>query len=105
MPTVRAVPKVLIVFSTYLVFLLFLPTFSFPLRCRAVDCNATYGQKLVKEEDYKGFQEQQQQQQDQQQQQQQQQQDDQDESTKAELFDRPLPYLKRRPNFYEDFLA
>jgi len=77
------------------------------LRCRAVDCNATYGQKLVKEEDYKGFQEQQQQQQHQQQQDQQQQhqQDDQDESTKTELFDRPLPFLKRRPNFYEHYLA
>ena len=76
------------------------------MRCRAVDCNATYQQKLVKEEDFKGFQQQQQQEQQQQQQQQpQQQQGDQDEAMKAELYDRPLPYLKRRPNFYEDFLS
>ena len=81
---------------------LFIPNgffFSFlhfcPLRCRTADCSATYEHKNVKEEDFKvDFQQQQQLQQ-------QRQQPHDNESLKVD--DRPMPYLKRRPNFYEEF--
>jgi hypothetical protein len=84
------------------------------LQCRAADCNATYRQKLVKEEDFNGFHEEQLQHEQQllqreqllpgEQLPQREQVDDED-TMKMDQPERPLPYLKRRPNFYEDYLS